>query len=117
MTNVTPIEIEEIVAIDEMTKYDTELLQQLTTGIREHQKELDDIIHKAAPQWTLAQIKKIDLEILRIAIYEGFVGKITPPKVAIDEAIELAKDFGGETSGKFVNGVLGGLYEKQPKTK
>jgi transcription antitermination protein NusB len=63
------------------------------------------------------QIKKIDIEILRIAIFEGFIAKITPPKVAIDEAIELAKDFGGDPSSKFVNGVLGGLYEKRSASK
>lgn len=56
--------------------------------------------------------KKVDLQILRIAIFEGFIGKLTPPKVAIDEAIELAKEFGGQASDKFVNGVLGALYEE-----
>jgi N utilization substance protein B len=50
-----------------------------------------------------------------MAIYEGFIGKITPPKVAIDEAIEVAKDFGGEINSKFVNGVLGAIYEQQKK--
>jgi N utilization substance protein B len=56
-------------------------------------------------------MKLVDLQILRMAIYEGFISKITPPKVAIDEAIEIAKEFGGETSSKFVNGVLGAIYE------
>ncbi|MBU1119658.1 transcription antitermination factor NusB, partial [Patescibacteria group bacterium] len=56
-----------------------------------------------------------DLQIFRIAILEGFIGKITPPKVAIDEAIEIAKDFGGDSSGKFVNGVLGAIYEQAKK--
>jgi N utilization substance protein B len=60
-------------------------------------------------------MKLVDLQILRIAIYEGFVGTITPPKVAIDEAIEVAKDFGGEINSKFVNGVLGAIYEQQKK--
>jgi N utilization substance protein B len=56
-------------------------------------------------------MKLVDLQILRIAIYEGFIDKKTPPKVAIDEAIELAKEFGEEVNGKFVNGVLGAIYE------
>ena len=60
-------------------------------------------------------MKLVDLQILRIAILEGFIKKITPPKVAIDEAIEIAKDFGGESSGKFVNGVLGAIYEQMKK--
>jgi len=61
-------------------------------------------------------MKLVDLQILRIAIYEGFIGKITPPKVSIDEAIEIAKDFGGESSSKFVNGVLGAIYELNKET-
>jgi N utilization substance protein B len=60
-------------------------------------------------------MKSVDLQILRIAIYEGFIEKITPPKVSIDEAIEVAKDFGGEISSKFVNGVLGAIYEETKK--
>jgi N utilization substance protein B len=59
--------------------------------------------------------KKVDLEILRVAIYEGFLTDITPPKVAIDEAIELAKELGGESSDKFINGVLGAIYEQVKK--
>lgn len=56
-------------------------------------------------------MKLVDLQILRMSIYEGFLEKITPPKVAIDEAIELAKEFGDESSSKFVNGVLGAIYD------
>ena len=63
----------------------------------------------------IKQMKLVDLQILRIAIYEGFIEEITPPKVSIDEAIEIAKDFGGESSGKFVNGVLGAIYEEMKK--
>lgn len=103
--------------LDSIAKYDESLFAQVHKGVKENQSAIDKIIAKAAPQWKIEQIKRIDLEILRIAIFEGFIGKITPPKVAIDEAIELAKDFGGETSSKFVNGVLGGLYEKPSKTK
>jgi len=81
--------------------------------VREHKEEIDQQIHEHAPQWALDQIKKVDLEILRVAIYEGFLGDVTPPKVAIDEAIELAKELSGDTSDKFVNGVLGAIYEKE----
>ncbi|HCC67750.1 TPA: transcription antitermination factor NusB, partial [Patescibacteria group bacterium] len=63
------------------------------------------------------QMKLVDIQILRIAIFEGFIGKITPPKVAIDEAIELAKEFGEEVNGKFVNGVLGAIYEENKEDK
>ena len=67
-------------------------------------------------QWPIEQMKSVDLQILRMAIFEGFVGEITPPKVAIDEAIEVAREFGGEISSKFVNGVLGAIYEEiKPK--
>ena len=75
-------------------------------------EQIDETIKKYAPQWSIDQMKLVDLQILRIAIYEGFLAKITPPKVAIDEAIEIAKEFGGESSGKFVNGVLGAIYEE-----
>jgi N utilization substance protein B len=57
-------------------------------------------------------MKLVDLQILRISIFEGFLAKITPPKVAIDEAIEVARGFGGEVSSKFINGVLGAIYEE-----
>lgn len=67
---------------------------------------LDEQIAKAAPQWPIDKLNKVDLAILRLAVYEIRAGE-TPPKVAIDEAVELAKEFGGESSPSFVNGVLG----------
>ncbi len=75
---------------------------------------IDDIISRAAPEWPLDKINTIDRNILRIGLCELLFGdrKEVPPKVAIDEAIELAKAFGGETSGKFVNGVLGAVYRE-----
>jgi transcription antitermination protein NusB len=75
-------------------------------------EEIDNWIKKFAPEWPIKQISMIDRNILRIGIYELIFLKETPPKVAIDEAIELAKRFGSETSGRFVNGVLGAIYEK-----
>lgn len=103
--------IEQLVGIDEIEKYDADLYSKIIKGVREKESEIDEIITKHAPQWPKDQIKKVDLEILRISIFEGFIEKCTPPKVAIDEAIELGKLFGGNTSDKFVNGVLGALYD------
>lgn len=75
---------------------------------------IDDIITRAAPDWPLEKIGTVDRNILRIGLAELLFGDRTqvPPKVAIDEAIELAKTFGGETSGRFVNGVLGAIYKE-----
>ena len=116
-TSSEAFDIDDYLSIDEIEEYDEELYRQILTGVRENIPEIDKMITKYAPQWPLAQIKKVDLQILRIAIYEGFVAKITPPKVAIDEGIELAKEFGGQASDKFVNGVLGAIYEKDKKKK
>jgi len=77
-------------------------------------QNLDKIIEKAAPEWPIAQISIVDRNILRIGLYELLYAdkKDVPPKVAINEAIELAKTFSGPTSGKFVNGVLGTVYKQ-----
>ena len=90
---------------------------QLVTGVVANLKEIDEIIAKAAPQWPLEQISIVDRNVLRIGIYELLYGDkaAVPPKVAINEAIELAKSFGGENSGKFTNGVLGTVYKEIEK--
>lgn len=72
-------------------------------------KILDGHIEKAAPEFPVDKINKIDLAILRLAVYELMVEKSQPPRVIIDEAIELAKEYGGDTSPQFVNGALGNL--------
>ena len=110
--NTDTIPLTELIELDEITEYDTKLYEKIKEGVIDNNTEIDSIITKYAPQWPLNQIKLVDLQILRIAIFEGFIGKITPPKVALDEAIEIAKEFGGETSSKFVNGVLGAIYEE-----
>lgn len=107
------IPLDDLLEIDEIEQFDKELFEKITKGVEEEIQEIDTTIVKYAPQWPIKQMKLVDLQILRIAILEGFIAKITPPKVAIDEAIEIAKDFGGESSGKFVNGVLGAIYEEQ----
>ena len=91
---------------------------QLVTGIVQHMKEIDKIITASAPQWPIDQISIIDRNVLRMGLYELLYEDkaAVPPKVAINEAIELAKSFGGENSGKFINGVLGTVY-KEIETK
>lgn len=97
----------------EIAEYDEILALSIVNGVSQSLEKVDGIIREFAPQWPIEQIQKVDLEILRIALWEGFVGEKTPPKVAIDEAIEIAKEFGGDSSSKFVNGVLGSIYEKK----
>ncbi len=91
-----------------------EFVFSLVNGVIAQQKQLDDIIEKAAPDWPIAQIALVDRNVLRIGLYELlFANKAeVPARVAINEAIELAKTFGGENSGKFVNGVLGAVYRE-----
>jgi len=88
----------------------------LVKGVLEHQKDIDVLITQFAPEWPLDQITTVDRNILRIGIFELKFNHDIPPKVAINEAIELAKTFGGESSGKFVNGVLGAIYKKMLET-
>jgi N utilization substance protein B len=87
---------------------------QLLGGVIENIEKLDEIISKAAPQWPLEQITIVDRNVLRLGLYELIFSnrEEVPPKVAINEAIELAKTFGGESSGKFINGVLGTVYRE-----
>ncbi len=87
---------------------------QLVKGVVDHISDIDKIIEKAAPEWPIEQITIIDRNVLRMGLYELLYGNKdeVPPKVAINEAIELAKTFGGENSGKFINGVLGTVYKQ-----
>ena len=73
---------------------------------------LDESIHKVASEFPIEKINKVDLAILRLAVYELTIEKSTPPKVVVDEAIELAKEYGGETSSSFINGALGKLIQQ-----
>ncbi len=93
---------------------DTSFILSLADGVAKRREKLDFIIEKAAPEWPIAQIAITDRNILRLGLYELlFVDKKeVPARVAINEAIELAKTFGGENSGKFVNGVLGAVYKE-----
>jgi N utilization substance protein B len=90
---------------------DTAFVESLTKGVEANKAELDATIQPIAPEWPLAQISLIDLSILRIALCELLkMADKVPPKVAINEAVELAKAFGSDNSSKFVNGVLGTAY-------
>ena len=93
---------------------DPEFIYDLVMGVDKHRKEIDEMITASAPDWPLEQITNVDRNVLRIGIYElKFAGADdVPPKVAINESIELAKTFGGASSGKFVNGVLGTIYKE-----
>ncbi|MEA2113092.1 MAG: transcription antitermination factor NusB [Patescibacteria group bacterium] len=93
---------------------DCGFIWQIINGVMENRPKLDKIIEKSAPEWPIDQITIIDRNVLRIGLYELLFGKRdeVPPKVAINEAIELAKNFGGESSGKFINGVLGTVYRE-----
>lgn len=93
---------------------DFSFAEDIVNGVKEHRKDLDDIITKAAPNWPIDRIATVDRNILRIGLFELLFSNYgdVPPKVAINESIELAKTFGGDTSGKFVNGVLGAIYKE-----
>jgi len=90
---------------------DTDFVDELVRGVLKEQASIDEKIQPIAPDWPIEQIARIDRNILRIGVYELLYGaKVVPPKVAINEAVELAKAFGSDNSSKFVNGVLGTAY-------
>lgn len=90
---------------------DTEFVETLVEGVLEHQKTTDEQLQPIAPDWPIEQIARVDRNILRIGFYELLhQSDIVPPKVVINEAVELAKAFGSDNSSKFVNGVLGTAY-------
>lgn len=94
---------------------ESEFTKSIIDGVISHLSEIDDLISKYAPSWPIGQITLVDRNILRIGVYELKFAKDIPPKVAINEAIELAKSFGGASSGKFINGVLGTMYNELQK--
>ena len=87
---------------------------QCIEGVLEHESELDQLIHRFAPAWPVSQLAAVDRNILRLALYELRVAAIEPPKAVINEAIDLAKKYGGEASSRFINGVLGSLLTEEP---
>ncbi len=91
---------------------DIQFVKQFTDGVAKDASKLDELLQPLAPEWPLQQIARIDHILLRMGAYELTNHADVPPKVAINETVELAKSFGGDNSSKFVNGVLGTLLRK-----
>lgn len=91
-----------------------DFVTKLAEGVKDKLDELDGIIAKSAPEWPVSQLPIVDRNVLRIGLYELLFSdrEEVPPRVAINEAIELAKSYGGQNSGKFINGVLGTIYKE-----
>ncbi len=98
-------QLEEHSLPDDAAEFDRHLVR----GVMENYEQLDEVIRKNAPAWPLEQVAAVDRNILRLAIYEIVIDNRVPMRAAINEAVELAKEFGGEASPKFVNGVLGSV--------
>lgn len=94
--------------IDDLT-----FIESLVEGVLKHSAELDAILQPLAPEWPIEQIARMDRVVLRMGSYELLHARDVPPKVVINEAVELAKAFGGDNSSKFINGVLGSLLRQQ----
>jgi len=92
---------------------DKSFIETLVNGVSDHEKELDDELQPIAPEWPIDQIARMDRVILRMGLYELNHQADVPPKVVINEAVELAKAFGGENSSKFINGVLGTVMRQR----
>ena len=103
--------LEHLLATAELPPAAAAFSRHLVSGVLKYQAAFDIFIHRYAPEWPLAQMAYIDRNILRIAIFEFAVDGQTPVKVAINEAVELAKAFGSDSAPRFVNGVLGTLVE------
>jgi N utilization substance protein B len=97
----------------ESTVDDVFFIEELVKGVVSHEAELDDALRPLAPEWPIEQIARMDRVVLRMGLYELKHGKDVPPKVVINEAVELAKAFGGDNSSKFINGVLGTALKQQ----
>lgn len=89
---------------------DSSFVEGLVRGVTKNMVEIDKTIEKYAPEWPIDKITIIDRNVLRLGVYELMIAKEVPPKVAINESIEIAKTYGGESSGRFVNGVLGAIF-------
>jgi N utilization substance protein B len=97
---------------DNLTPIYASFARHLVNGVLTHQDILDGFIHEHAPEWPIEQMAYIDRNILRMAIFEFAIDGRTPVKVAINEAVELAKRFGSDSAPRFVNGVLGSMVER-----
>jgi transcription antitermination protein NusB len=97
----------------ESTVDDVFFIEELVKGVAAREAELDDILRPLAPEWPIEQIARMDRVVLRMGLHELKYGKDVPPMVVINEAVELAKAFGGDNSSKFINGVLGTALKQQ----
>lgn len=95
---------------------DVAFIEKLVSGVTKHQTKLDKVLQPLAPEWPIEQIARMDRVVLRMGAYELLHANDVPPKVVINEAVELAKAFGGDNSSKFINGVLGSLLRSQDAT-
>lgn len=110
--------IDRSIEIYGMSVKDQEFCRELYYGSIENLDALDQIIAPAAPEWPIAQISKVDLAVLRLSVFELTIyDQVTPYKVIINEAVEVAKSFGGDNSSKFVNGVLATVYKEQVESR
>jgi N utilization substance protein B len=101
--------VERLLEGEKITEENAAFVRELVTGALLHEKEIDDKVQKYAPAWPLEQMAMVDRNILRLAIFEILFDNKVPVKVAVSEAVELAKTFGSEASPKFINGVLGSV--------
>lgn len=92
---------------------DTEFIESLVIGVADQEQELDAQLQPIAPEWPIDQIARMDRVVLRMGLFELLHNNDVPPKVVINEAVELAKSFGGENSSKFINGVLGTVMRQR----
>jgi len=100
---------ERLLAETPLSKENDDFVRELVTGTVKNREQIDSNIHKFAPAWPVDQIATVDRNILRLAIFEILFDNKVPIKVAVNEAVELAKTFGSESSAKFINGVLGSV--------
>ena len=104
--------LEQVASLGAVKPEAREFLQQLVQGVQTHLALIDGRIEQAAPMWPLGQMALVDKAIIRLAVYELFFTPDVPPKVVINEAVELAKLYAADSSPRFINGVLGTIYER-----
>lgn len=109
-----PLQIFEKNTAELEEKEQAEFIKSLFFGVLEKREVIDAMIEKAAPEWPISQINMVDRNVLRLGIFELIFSnpEAVPPKVAINEAIEIAKSFGSDSSGRFINGVLGTVFRE-----
>lgn len=114
LKKLEPIQIFEKNTTELEDKEQAEFIKSLFFGVLEKREVIDAMIEKAAPEWPIGQINMVDRNVLRLGIFELIFSnpEAVPPKVAINEAIEIAKSFGSDSSGRFINGVLGTVFRE-----